>query len=332
MSLRFSLVIPVYNRPDEVRELLDSLMAAAVKPHEIILVEDGSDKPCKAVVEQYMNSLHLRYIVKENSGPGLSRNEGAALASGDYIIFIDSDCLIPDGYFSAISSYLTAHPVDFFGGPDAGHPSFSPIQQAVSQTMTGFLTTGGIRGGSEKMDRFFPRSFNMGIAKAAFHAVGGFHSMRFGEDVDLSLRLFKAGYSSALISGAWLYHKRRTHFRPFFKQVYNSGMARILLQRLHPGSLKLVHLLPALFTLGNILLLLLAIFYSIWALLPLGLVALAFFSESALRGQTIWVSILSILAGFIQLWGYGLGFLHAWIGFYLLGKKQFQAFDRSFYR
>jgi glycosyltransferase involved in cell wall biosynthesis len=332
MTPGISLVVPVYNRAEEVRELLDSLLACGELPDEIIIIEDGSAYPCDQVVEAFSSRLPIQYMQKANSGPGLSRNVGAGLARCDYILFVDSDCLLPPGYFTAIRQFLRINPVDFFGGPDAAHADFSPVQKAISQAMTGILTTGGIRGASEKMDRFFPRSFNMGISKKAFDAVGGFHSMRFGEDIDLSIRLFKAGYRSALIREAWLYHKRRTHFRQFFKQVYNSGMARVLLHRLHPGTLKLVHLLPAAFTLGSAALLVLALSLTWLAGLPILLVALAFFAESLIKGLGLPVSILSVPAAFLQLWGYGLGFLHAWVSTYFLGKGRFQAFDRSFYR
>jgi glycosyltransferase involved in cell wall biosynthesis len=326
MTPGISLVVPVYNRAEEVRELLDSLLACGELPDEIIIIEDGSAYPCDQVVEAFSSRLPIQYMQKANSGPGLSRNVGAGLARCDYILFVDSDCLLPPGYFTAIRQFLRMNPVDFFGGPDAAHADFSPVQKAISQAMTGILTTGGIRGASEKMDRFFPRSFNMGISKKAFDAVGGFHSMRFGEDIDLSIRLFKAGYRSALIREAWLYHKRRTHFRQFFKQVYNSGMARVLLHRLHPGTLKLVHLLPAAFTLGSAALLVLALSLTWLAWLPLLLVALAFFAESMFKGLGLHCFYIECPGRFSAAVGLWPGF-SARLGVYLpFGKRSFSGF------
>ena len=253
--MKYSLIIPVYNRPDEVAELLDSLTRIAFRDYEVILVEDGSTLPCEAVARQYGDRLSLRYFAKPNSGPGQSRNYGAERAEGEWLIVLDSDILVPEGYFDALNSFLAHNDVDAFGGPDRAHESFTPVQKAINYGMTSFFTTGGIRGGKQKLDKFFPRSFNMGIRRKVYHALGGFRAMRFGEDIDFSYRIVEGGYRTALIPDAWVYHKRRTDFRKFFRQVHNSGIARVNLTILHPGTLRLVHLLPSAFTIGCVLLL-----------------------------------------------------------------------------
>ena len=233
-----------------------------------MIVEDGSQKPCKDVCDKYAGILDLHYYLKENSGPGQSRNYGVERAKGDYVIVLDSDVVLPTGYLEAvdfgINQHLsplatphsqrenTHHPIIAFGGPDAAHPSFTPVQKAISYSMTSFFTTGGIRGGKAKLDKFYPRSFNMGIRRDVYLQLGGFSKMRFGEDIDFSYRIVEAGHNPRLFPDAWVWHKRRTDFRKFFRQVYNSGIARINLTKRHPGTLKLVHLLPTVFTLGVI--------------------------------------------------------------------------------
>ena len=273
--MKYSIIVPVFNRPDEVDELLESLCHQEVKDFEVIIVEDGSKKPCKDVCDKYAGILDLHYYYKDNSGPGQSRNYGAERAKGEWLIVLDSDVVLPPDYMAAVNSAILPSPVTLhpspsfaaFGGPDASHPSFTPIQKAISYSMTSFFTTGGIRGGKgKKLDKFFPRSYNMGIRREVYQELGGFTKMRFGEDIDFSYRIVEAGYQTALIPEAWVWHKRRTDFRKFFRQVYNSGIARINLEKRHPGTLKLVHLLPTVFTLGVITLLLAAL---ISILLPL---------------------------------------------------------------
>jgi glycosyltransferase involved in cell wall biosynthesis len=330
--IRFSLIIPVFNRPQEVKELLQSILALEIKPNEIIIVEDGSDKPCEAEVHPYIDQLNVRYHFKENTGPGLSRNAGAELASGDFLIFMDSDCLIPNGYFEALHAKVPSRGLEVFGGPDAAHPDFTPIQKAINNAMTGILTTGGIRGASETMEHFHPRSFNMGIKSAIFKKIGGFSDIRFGEDIDLSIRLINAGCKTGLIKSAWVYHKRRTDFRKFFKQVYNSGIARIHLQHRHPGSLKAVHTLPAIFVLDIVLLVVLSLIWHPIFISPLVIYAFMLMVDGSLRSKSLITGFLSVPAGFIQLVGYGLGFIHAFIVRNILGRGEFKAFSRNFYK
>ena len=236
--MKYSIIVPVYNRPDEVGELLESLSNQTLRDFEVIIVEDGSVKTCKDVCDKYADILVLHYYAKENSGPGQSRNYGAERANGEYIIILDSDVVLPKGYVEAIDKSLSSEKEDIvaFGGPDAAHPSFTPVQKAISYSMTSFFTTGGIRGGKAKLDKFYPRSFNMGIRRDVYLALGGFSKMRFGEDIDFSYRIVEAGYKPQLFPDAWVWHKRRTDFKKFFRQVYNSGIARINLMKRHPET------------------------------------------------------------------------------------------------
>ena len=354
--MKYSIIVPVYNRPDEVDELLESLCSQTLKNFEVIIVEDGSQKPCKDVCDKYASILDLHYYYKENSGPGQSRNYGAERANGEWLIVLDSDVVLPKYYLRNVENGMRNE--DAFGGPDASHPSFTPIQKAISYSMTSFFTTGGIRGGKgKKLDKFFPRSYNMGIRREVYQELGGFTKMRFGEDIDFSYRIIEAGYKTALIPEAWVWHKRRTDFRKFFRQVRNSGIARINLKLLHPGSMKFVHKLPALFTLGCIGLLIffvtglvLAImglstltaegcnmglivvyfgcFLMLASLLPLLLYSLLIFIDSSIRNRSIHVGLLSIPASFIQLLGYGTGFLSAFWKRLVL-KRRDEGFDSN---
>ena len=328
---RYSVIIPVYNRPDEVDELLESLSHQTLKDFEVLVVEDGSSVPCKEVTDKYRLSMEVRYYAKPNSGPGQTRNYGAERSRGEYLLILDSDCILPEGYLQAVEAELEREPADAFGGPDRAHASFTPVQKAINYAMTSFFTTGGIRGGKKKMDKFYPRSFNMGVRADVYKALGGFSNMRFGEDIDFSIRIFKNGYRCRLFPGAWVWHKRRTDFRKFFKQVYNSGIARINLYKKYPESLKLVHLLPAVFTVG-VVLVLLASLVCPWSLLLLLMFALVIFLDSSLRNRSVWIGALSVGAAFIQLTGYGSGFLCAWWKRCVLGKDTFSAFEKNFYK
>ena len=333
--MKYSIIVPVYNRPEEVDELLESLCSQTLKDFEVIIVEDGSQKPCKDVCDKYASILALHYYLKENSGPGQSRNYGVERAHGDYVIILDSDVVLPDDYMEATEKELTANiqkPIAAWGGPDAAHPSFTPVQKAISYSMTSFFTTGGIRGGKKKLDKFFPRSFNMGIRRDVYLLLGGFSKMRFGEDIDFSYRIVEAGYQPQLFPDAWVWHKRRTDFRKFFRQVYNSGIARINLEKRHPGTMKLVHLLPMFFTLGVIGCLLLAPFCYGLTLLPLLLYCLLILVDSSMQNKSLWVGLLSIPAAFTQLMGYGFGFIESWWKRCVLKQDEFTAFEKNFYK
>ena len=345
--MKYSIIVPVYNRPDEVDELLQSLCEQTVKDFEVIIVEDGSIKPCKDVCNKYAGILSLHYYAKENSGPGQSRNYGAERANGKYVIILDSDVVLPSGYLQAIEEELAQQPCEAFGGPDAAHPDFTPVQKAISYSMTSFFTTGGIRGGKAKLDKFYPRSFNMGIRRDVYQQLGGFTKMRFGEDIDFSYRIVEAGYQPRLLPEAWVWHKRRTDFKKFFRQVYNSGIARINLEKRHPGTMKLVHLLPTVFTVGVIALILISavgralmhyvdhdqfywMCFAPW--LPILLYSLLIFIDSSIKNKSPHVGLLSIPAAFVQLMGYGLGFIESWWKRCILKQDEFQAFEQTFYK
>ena len=335
--MKYSIVVPVFNRPDEVDELLASLCSQTLTDFEVIIVEDGSKNPCKDVCDKYASILDLHYYLKNNSGPGQSRNYGVERAHGEYVIILDSDVVLPTTYLEATDKSLTSHlspltSIVAWGGPDAAHPSFTPVQKAISYSMTSFFTTGGIRGGKAKLDKFYPRSFNMGIRRDVYQQLGGFSKMRFGEDIDFSYRIVEAGYMPRLFPDAWVWHKRRTDFRKFFRQVYNSGIARINLEKRHPGTMKLVHLLPMVFTLGVIGLLLLAPFTCGVSLLPLILYCLLIFVDSSLKNKSLWVGLLSVPAAFVQLMGYGFGFLESWWKRCVLKQDEFTAFEKNFYK
>ncbi|MBQ6652388.1 MAG: glycosyltransferase [Prevotella sp.] len=364
--MNYSIIVPVYNRPDEVDELLQSLTTQTEKDFEVIIVEDGSAQKCEDVCKRYADILDLHYYYKENSGPGQSRNYGAERARGDYLIILDSDVVLPESYLSNVRKNLKAQGAVAFGGPDRSHPSFTSIQKAISYSMTSFFTTGGIRGGSSPLfgrkrggalDKFYPRSFNMGIRRDVYQELGGFSKMRFGEDIDFSYRIVEAGYEPKLFPETWVWHKRRTDLRKFWRQVFNSGIARINLSKRHPGTLKLVHLLPAVFTVSVVGLLLLALLglavflftssdpYSAGhmqgavgfalfelSLLPIILYALLIFIDSSTRNRNILVGLLSVPAAFVQLMGYGCGFIQAWWRRIVRGQDEFTAYEKNFYK
>ena len=329
--MRYSFIIPVYNRPEEVDELLNSLTRQTNKNFEVLIVEDGSSVPCKEVVDNYADRLDICYYFKSNSGPGQTRNYGAERGHGEYLIILDSDCILPEGYLAAVESELQRQKADAFGGPDRAHDSFTNIQKAINYAMTSFFTTGGIRGGKKKMDKFYPRSFNMGVRAEVYKALGGFSKMRFGEDIDFSIRIFKNGYTCRLFPDAWVYHKRRTDLKKFFKQVHNSGIARINLYKKYPDSLKLVHLLPAVFTLG-VALLLLGTPFCLFSFTPIILYALLVCIDSTIQNKSLSIGVYSIAAAFIQLIGYGTGFWRAWWQRCIRGKDEFEAFQKNFYK
>ena len=361
--MKYSLIIPVFNRPDEVDELLESLKAQTYRDFEVVVVEDGSQIPCRDVVERYKDSLDVQYFEKPNSGPGQTRNYGAERSRGEWLIVLDSDCVLPPGYLQAVEDDIQRKPCDAFGGPDRAHDSFTSVQKAINYSMTSFFTTGGIRGGKKQLDKkFYPRSFNMGIRAEVYRKLGGFSKMRFGEDIDFSIRIYKSGAACRLFLEAWVWHKRRTDMKKFFRQVHNSGIARINLMKRHPGSLKLVHLLPAVFTLGVLSLLLLflcgcamyvlppylhvmgmggdvhmtqavGVMLCGLSLLPLLLYCLLISVDSTLRNHSLKVGLLSIPASFVQLIGYGSGFLRAWWMRCVLGRnEELQAFEKTFYK
>ena len=316
---KYSVIIPVYNRPDEIADLLESLATQTARNFEVIIVEDGSTKPCREVVRRYDSKVDVKYFFKDNEGRSIARNYGMERATGSYFIFFDSDCVIPADYFEKLNRFAAERPLDCFGGPDAADSSFTPTQKAINHAMTSFLTTGGIRGGKISLEKFTPRTFNMGFSRKVYETTGGFREM-FSEDIDMSTRIRLDGFNIGLYHDLPVYHKRRVDFRKFLRQVYVFGMSRITLQLLYPGSLKAVHMLPALFVIGVAAMLAMAIAVSAWWLLPLGVYLLAIFISALWSTRSVRISLLAVPASLIQLGGYGCGFIKAYIGKIVLGK------------
>jgi glycosyltransferase involved in cell wall biosynthesis len=311
----------VFNRPDEVRELLTSLVQQTVRDFEVIIVEDGSSMSSAPVVDQFREQLSIEYIFKQNSGPGPSRNMGFAHAKGNYFVVFDSDCIIPPHYLEAVNQALAQHHLDAWGGPDRAHASFTTLQQAMGYTMASVLTTGGIRGGKTHAGKFQPRSFNMGISRTVFEKTGGFKFNRLAEDIELSVRMRKMGFNVALVPDAFVYHKRRTTLRQFYQQVSSFGKGRVLVGREHRGEIKITHWFPSLFTIG-----LCSIpFFWIWnpmmtnaMVLVYGLYFVAIFLDALRVSRSLSVALWSVPAAWVQLVGYGLGFLKERVKSYII--------------
>jgi len=304
---KYSVIVPIYNRPDEMAELLESLTLQTYKNFEVIVLEDNSPNKCDLIVESFKDRLDARYFFIPGTDRSYRRNYGMEQAKGEYFILFDSDCVIPSGYFDAVEAGLRAEPADCFGGPDNADDSFSDMQKAVNYSMTSFFTTGGIRGGAQQMEKFNPRSFNMGISRKAFEVTKGFRSM-IGEDIDFSLRVRENGMETKLYRNAFVYHKRRVDLRRFFWQVNTFGKSRIVLTKAHPGSLKAVHTLPVFFVLGHVLLLLFSLRTPIW-LLFIAFYVLLIFTDSWIKNKSLKIALLSVATAYTQLFGYGIGFL-----------------------
>ncbi|WPR70898.1 glycosyltransferase [Flavobacterium sp. NG2] len=329
----FSLIIPVYNRPDEVEELLESLVQTTYKsPFEIVLVEDGSTLRCEEVVSKFTNQLSISYYYKENSGPGDSRNYGMQKAKGDYFIIFDSDCIIPKQYLDEVAAELQSNYVDCFGGPDAALDSFSDIQKAINFTMTSFLTTGGIRGGSEKIGKFQPRSFNMGLSRKAFEASNGFGNIHPGEDPDLSIRLWELGFETRLFTKAFVYHKRRIDWDKFTIQVSKFGKARPILNSWYPKYNKLTFFFPSLFIIGFFIAVFMLIFANDFLLKLYFVYFLILFVASTIKNKNPKIGYLSVVAAWKQFYGYGLGFMESYIKVIVLKQKPETAFPELFFK
>lgn len=328
----FSLVIPVFNRPHEIQELLESLTQQKyTQQFEIVIVEDGSSVTCKDVVNSYEGKLMISYYFKDNSGPGDSRNYGMRVAKGDYFIILDSDCILPPHYLESIAENLEKEYTDCFGGPDAAHDSFSDVQKAINFTMTSFLTTGGIRGKSEKIEKFQPRSFNMGISKQAFQGSGGFGNIHPGEDPDLSIRLWKLGYATKLFKDSYVYHKRRIDWEKFYIQVNKFGKARPILDLWHPEYKKAVFLFPSLFMFGLIISLILLLINVHFFIDVYILYFCLLFVLSAIQNKSFKIGFLSVVAAFIQFYGYGSGYAKSLLKVQILKQKPEKAFPKLFF-
>jgi len=308
----FSVVIPVYNRPEEIRELLQSLTKQRYNNFEVLIIEDGSSDDCKSIAESFSDELDIRYYFKENSGQGFSRNYGFERAEGDYFVVFDSDCLIPEHYFETVAIHLSTHKLDAYGGPDKAHPSFDTLQKSINYSMTSPFTTGGIRGNRKHAGTFHPRSFNMGISREVFEQTGGYKITRMGEDIEFSLRIIEHGFTTGLIPDAYVYHKRRTSLKAFARQLFFFGRARINISRFHPSEIKLVHLLPILFIVGLSGYLSLPFWnYGLFKIATpfLLIFCLLIALDSTFKNKNPLVGLLSVLTSVIQLTAYGLGFL-----------------------
>jgi glycosyltransferase involved in cell wall biosynthesis len=329
----FSIIIPVYNRPDEIDELLQSLVASDFSTdYEVVIVEDGSTISCQAVIEKFKHILNISYFFKENSGPGDSRNYGMKKAKGEYFIIFDSDCIIPKQYMSEVRKELKIDYVDCFGGSDDALSSFSDIQKAINFAMTSFLTTGGIRGKSEKLTKFQPRSFNMGISKGAFEASGGFGNIHPGEDPDLSIRLWKLGFQTRLFPNAFVYHKRRIDWNKFSVQVTKFGKARPILNYWYPEYSKLTFFFPTFFISGFFLSIVLALFGVLFPVSFFALYYLSVFISSGIQNKSVTIGLLSVVAVSIQFFGYGTGFLLSYYKVIILKQKPEIAFPELFFK
>ncbi|MFI0490553.1 glycosyltransferase [Flavobacterium sp.] len=330
----FSLIIPVYNRPDEVDELLESLSHQDFnEDFEVVIVEDGSLLKCEDVVRKYDSKLTISYYYKDNSGPGNSRNYGMEKAKGDYFIIFDSDCIIPKSYLTEVDKALKENYVDCFGGPDKALDSFSDIQKAINFAMTSFLTTGGIRGGSEKINKFQPRSFNMGLSKKAFEASHGFGNIHPGEDPDLSIRLWELGFETQLFSKAFVYHKRRIDWEKFSVQVNKFGKARPILNSWYPKYNKITFFFPTIFIIGFVVALILSLIFNhdLWLKLYLGYF-LVLFLMSTYQNKSFKIGYLSVKAVWKQFYGYGIGFIQSFIKVIVLKQKPEKAFPELFFK
>ena len=310
MSLQYSFIIPVYNRPEEVRELLESMLQLQFsRDYEIVIVEDGSSITSKEIVEKFQEQLNISYYFKPNSGPGDSRNFGMKKAKGNYCLILDSDVLLPKNYLQEVDKFLQQNYCDCFGGPDASHPSFSNTQKAIDYTMTSFFTTGGIRGKKSSVNDFQPRSFNMGISQKAFEASGGFGQIHPGEDPDLSLRLKKLGFKLCLIPNAVVFHKRRIDWSKFYMQVKKFGLVRPILNKWHPGSAKITYWFPAVFTFGLLIAIILAALEFWWLFLLFALYFILIGAHATIKNKSLGIGLLAVYAALVQFFGYGNGFI-----------------------
>lgn len=332
MELHLSFIIPVYNRPEEIQELLQSLCNQTVNTDfEVVVVEDGSTMTSKEVVDSLSDTLDLSYYFKPNSGPGDSRNYGMKKAKGNYFIILDSDCILPENYLDKALNNLKDNFSDCFGGPDTAHESFSNLQKAIDFSMTSYITTGGIRGKKNSVSNFQPRSFNMGLSKKAFEASGGFGRIHPGEDPDLSIRLNRMGFRTVLYPDVKVYHKRRISWKKFYQQVYKFGLARPILNHWYPETKKVSYWFPTMFSFGLLLALILSGFSNYWPISVFGVYFFVAFILSLIKTKNLMVALQSLWAIVIQFFGYGYGFLKSQMVIGIMGKKPEEAFPNLFF-
>lgn len=329
----FSIIVPVYNRPEEVSELLTSLSVQTYTDFEFILVEDGSTRKSDVLLGKYKEIFPIKYIDRENQGPSLARNTGMEVAEGGYLLFIDSDCIVPSDWLEKIFNSLQDNPVDCFGGPDRAADAFNNVQKAISFAMTSLITTGGIRGGGKQVDRFYPRSYNLGISRKLYKEMGGFPITRMhpGEDMVFSVELIKRGYKTALFKDAFVYHKRRSTLTQFFKQVYKFGYTRYIISKVYPETRKIFYWFPSVFLFGSLFLILTGAILHLFYLIPLILLFLLIFTVSTYSNRSLIVGLLSVITSVIQLSGYGWGFARSFFNIEVLRKDEFGVLKKGFY-
>lgn len=329
-DLKFSIIVPVFNRPQETVELLESLSQQQYQNFEVIVVEDGSTEKSESLVKGFTSKINVEYFYKPNTGPGDSRNFGSARASGDYLVFFDSDCVIPSDYLFTVNQHLTNHPLVAYGGPDKAHADFSTLQTAINYSMTSFLTTGGIRGHAKDSDSFQPRSFNMGIQRQAFEQVGGFSNIHPGEDPDLAIRLRKLGLRTGLIPEAWVFHKRRTNLGSFAKQVYKFGIARSILMKWHTQGKSWMFFAPSIALICLVFMVIFGIFVPFfWWILPL--IWLVIFVDALFCTRNLAASTVAIVTTMVQILGYGWGFLKGYWLLHIEDRNEREIFRSLFY-
>lgn len=333
MDLSFSFIIPVYNRPNEIKELLESLLNQTYKKdYEIVIVEDGSSIPSDKIVSEFKDKLDISYYQKSNSGPGDSRNYGMRLAKGNYYIVLDSDCILPPEYLVEAEKSLLKDFVHCYGGPDAAHTSFTNVQKAINYAMTSFLTTGGIRGKKNAVGKFQPRSFNMGISKEAFEKVGGYGNIHPGEDPDLTIRIWEKGFQTKLIPEAFVYHKRRIDWNKFFIQVKKFGMVRPILNKWHPKTAKLTYWFPSIFILGLLGAVLFLFIGIVWPIACYGVYFGLLLFDAFIRNKSASIAFMAVFATIVQFFGYGFGFLKSSLYINLKRETPEKIFPNLFFK
>ena len=333
MQKTISIIIAIFNRKDELFELLNSLIAQTDKDFEVIIVDDGSFVDLLPTVETFKEMLNIQYFKKANSGPGLSRNYGANRAKNDWLVFVDSDVIVEKDYIENIKKNLEKTDCAAFGGADKAHKGFNLLQKAISYSMTSVFTTGGIRGSKKAVTRFQPRSFNMGVNKEIFLKIGGFSEMRIGEDPDLSMTIWENGYQTAFFDDIGVYHKRRTDLGKFSKQVYQFGCARPILNQRHPDYVKPTFWFPTLFLLGYVAgILEYFLLQKGFVLACYGFYTLVIFLHALYLTKNIAIAAQAIITTYIQMFSYGYGFLESWIKLNVLKMKPEDAFPKHFHQ
>ncbi len=327
----FSIIIPVFNRPKELDELLQSIAKQQCEvKFETLIIEDGSEIKSDTLVNEFKNIITIKYYYKENTGPGDSRNYGMNKAEGKYFIILDSDCILPNNYLQEVYMVLEKNYTDAYGGADAAHPSFSSIQKAINYSMTSFLTTGGLRGNESTRKKFQLRSFNMGISKEAFIKTGGFAKQRIGEDIDLTFKLWKNGFTTQFIPNAFVFHKRRTNWDQFFTQTFGFGAARPILNAMHTNSARITFWFPSLFVLTSLFVMVSLFFGFFWPAMVLSIYLISLLIDSFIKNGKFIIAIQSMFAAIVQFFGYGLGFLRSVFRLHVLKNSKEEAFPKMF--